>query len=189
MPWCETRLQIRGFLVQGSGRSRRGGTRRIGIIRIRGRTTVTRLGFLTEAKTHGSGVFFPKKPYIIHVWYILCIPTWLVDFLMVNGGKYTSPMDPMGYRFEDGILKVEADNHLSLSFFPTKSCSPSGWRNIATFQPCFPQKRKPTTKAQGRQKEITPKATLDSLPLTLNVYINIKVYNTYIKYWKYMNRW
>ena len=29
----------------------------------------------------------------IHVWYIYLD---LVDFFMVNVGKYTSPMDPMG---------------------------------------------------------------------------------------------
>ena len=38
--------------------------------------------------------FIIHLPFIIHVWYISM--GHLVDFLMVNVGKYTSPMDPMG---------------------------------------------------------------------------------------------
>ena len=44
----------------------------------------------------------------IHVWdWYICLHEWL-EF-MVNVGKYTSPMDPMGF-FTDRIMKVHSSN-------------------------------------------------------------------------------
>ena len=47
-----------------------------------------------QSETQESGMMNSNYTHTIHVWYIFL---QLVDFFMVNVGKYTSPMDGMGF--------------------------------------------------------------------------------------------
>ena len=47
---------------------------------------------------------------------LVSLPSWMVDFFMVNVGKYTSPMDPMGYitpKVQHGTWKSEFPKGIS----------------------------------------------------------------------------
>ena len=60
----------------------------------------------SDSIIHGGGacMFFPVTttprmvciPLRIHGTNGIFLPTWMVDFFLVNVGEYTSPMDPMG---------------------------------------------------------------------------------------------